>query len=60
MAERELKKSEIFKRLHKKADKGESLCDADWQELNALVIKTLPNFHQFIAANEYALNQNEY
>jgi Na+/phosphate symporter len=59
-AEDILKSSPIFENIKKKADRGTILSEDEWQELNKLVIETLPNFYNFISSKKHNLNNNEF
>lgn len=59
-AEDILKSSPIFEKIKKKADRGTILSEDEWQELNKLVIETLPNFYNFISSKKHNLNNNEF
>ena len=59
-AEDILKKSPLFENIKKKADRGTILSEDEWQELNKLVIETLPNFYNFISSKKHNLNNNEF
>jgi hypothetical protein len=59
-AEDILKSSPIFENIKKKADRGTTLSEDEWQELNKLVIETLPNFYNFISSKKHNLNNNEF
>ena len=59
-AEDTLKNSPLFENIKKKADRGTILSEDEWQELNKLVIETLPNFYNFISSKKHNLNNNEF
>ncbi len=59
-AEDILKSSSLFENIKKKADRGTTLSEDEWQELNKLVIETLPNFYNFISSKKHNLNNNEF
>lgn len=59
-AEDILKNSPLFENIKKKADRGTILSEDEWQELNKLVIETLPNFYNFISSKKHNLNNNEF
>lgn len=59
-AEDILKSSSLFENIKKKADRGTILSEDEWQELNKLVIETLPNFYNFISSKKHNLNNNEF
>lgn len=55
-----LKNSSVYESIKKKADCGQILAEDEWQELNKLVIETLPNFYNFISSKQHNLNNNEF
>ena len=59
-AEDVLKSSSAYESIKKKADRGEMLAEDEWQELNKLVIETLPHFYNFISSKKHNLNNNEF
>lgn len=59
-AEDVLKNSSVYESIKKKADRGDVLADGEWQELNKLVIETLPHFYNFISSRKHNLNNNEF
>lgn len=59
-AEDMLKSSSVYESIKKRADRGEMLADGEWQELNKLVIETLPHFYNFISSKKHNLNNNEF
>lgn len=59
-AEDVLKNSSVYESIKKKADRGDVLADGEWQELNKLVIETLPHFYNVISSKKHNLNNNEF
>jgi tetratricopeptide (TPR) repeat protein len=58
--EKRLLKSPVYLALHKKANQGELLTEADWTNINQLFIEQLPALHQFVMSEQYKLGINEY
>ncbi len=58
--EKKMVESDTFLKLQKKIDMGKLLTDHDWEQLNIMVINNLPDFHNFISSNKYALTKHEY
>lgn len=58
--EQRLQNSDIYKSLCRKADIGKPFSEAEWHELNRLVMEVIPEFYQFISNKRYALNVNEF
>ena len=54
--EEQLKASAVYQMLLSKADKGEVLTNAEWHELNKLVIAILPELHQLLSSKTYKLS----
>lgn len=59
-AEAKFEEFDIYKQLRKTAAKAEVVKAEEWQAINAMVIKVLPNFYKLISSNKHKLNDNEF
>ena len=59
-SELQLKKSETYEFLQKKAVVGHELTEEEWSKINMMVIEIFPRFYNFITSKQYALSINEY
>ncbi|MBE6256427.1 MAG: hypothetical protein E7103_00500 [Prevotella sp.] len=59
-AEAKFEEFDIYKQLKKTAARAEVVKAEEWQNINAMVIKVLPNFYKLISSNKHKLNDNEF
>ena len=59
-AEAKFDEFDIYKKLRKTAAKAEVVKAEEWQDVNSMVIKVLPNFYKLISSNKHKLNDNEF
>ena len=59
-AEAKFDEFDIYKKLRKTAAKAEVVKAEEWQDVNSMVIKVLPNFYKLISSNKHKLNDKEF
>ena len=59
-AEAKFDEFDIYKKLRKTAAKAEVVKAEEWQDVNSMIIKVLPNFYKLISSNKHKLNDNEF
>lgn len=60
IAENRLSKSPLYKKLLIMSNKGQTVCDDDWQWIYSLAIEHFPLFWEYISSKKFALNESEF